>query len=144
MARVEIIIEVPSVEETVEWYQRVLGWRGGFDVFDRDNNCLFGGVYTFTPSSEKPEAKIGFDLARSEKTFRNSPNWQALIYVDDVEQVLRRVLDSGWQVETGIEAQPWGARTFNMLDLNGIRLRFAQMTEHLNMEEIQKRIDDSR
>jgi 4-hydroxy-L-threonine phosphate dehydrogenase PdxA len=37
-----------------------------------------------------------------------------------------------------------GARTFNMLDLNGVRLRFAQMTEHLSMEEIQKRIDDSR
>ena len=35
---VEMILAVPSVEDSVEWYERVLGWEGGFDVFDADGN----------------------------------------------------------------------------------------------------------
>lgn len=143
MARVEIILDVISVEETVEWYTRVLGWKGGYDVFDKDNNCLFGEVYTLTPNSEESQNHIGFNLARSDPSTISGYgcSWQALIYVDDVEAMYRRVLEKGWSIMVGLENQPWGGRTFKMVDLNGVRLTFAQMIESPSIEEIQSRID---
>lgn len=131
------------MEETVEWYERVLGWKGGYDVFDKDDDCLFGEVYTTTPSSEENHSNIGFNLARSdaEAKCENSCDWQALIYVDDVEHLCQSVLEKGWSIQSRPEDQPWGGRTFKMLDLNGVRLTFAQMVESPSLEEIQRRIN---
>lgn len=35
---------VESVDETMEWYQRMLGWQVGKDAFDEEGNCTFGSV----------------------------------------------------------------------------------------------------
>jgi uncharacterized glyoxalase superfamily protein PhnB len=71
----------------------------------------------------------------------NSSNWQALIYVDDVELLCQSVIENGWSILSGPEDQPWGGRTFKMVDLNGVRLTFAQMIESPSIEEIQRRIN---
>ncbi len=41
--KIEVILTVPSIEETTAWYER-LGWRGHMDTFDKDGYCLFGSV----------------------------------------------------------------------------------------------------
>jgi predicted enzyme related to lactoylglutathione lyase len=143
MARVEVILDVPSVEKTVEWYETILGWKGGFDVYDKNNNCLFGEVVTKTAGYEKEQGIIGFNLARSDSGIEECGcNWQALIYVDDVQSVYQRVLENGWSVESDLEDQPWGGRTFNLVDLNGVRLRFAQMIESPSIDDIQQRLNN--
>ena len=143
MARIEIILDVPSVEETVEWYENTLGWKGTFDVFDKDDKCLFGEVTTPSASFEKEQGEIGFNLARFQEggIVIRDYLWQALVYVDDVEELHNRVIERGWSVASGLEDQPWGGRTFNVVDLNGVRLRFAQMIEDPSIDEIQKRLD---
>ena len=56
--RIEVILSVPSIEETVQWYERALGWRGHDDVFDAEGHCEFGSVgyggATEGPGSEQP------------------------------------------------------------------------------------------
>ena len=64
-----------------------------------------------------------------------------MVYVDDVEGLYNRVIERGWSVASGLEDQPWGGRTFNVVDLNGTRLKFAQMIEDPSIDEIQKRLD---
>jgi len=39
-----LTLNVPSIEDTVAWYERVLGWRGHSDVFDERGHCTFGSV----------------------------------------------------------------------------------------------------
>ena len=80
-------------------------------------------------------------MARS-RPDRENLGWEALIYVDDLEKVYRGVLSNNWSVVSEPEAQPWGGRTFKVVDLNGFRLTFAQMMESPSMEEIQRRINE--
>ena len=143
MARVEVILDVSSVERTVEWYSRVLGWKGTFDVYDKEGNCLFGEVYTSTPGTEEHPSNVGFSLARSENVDHAmyGDGWQALIYVDDLDNLYHRVLDNNGRIIADPEDQPWGAITFKMVDLNGVNLIFAQIMESPSMEEIQKRLN---
>ncbi len=42
--KVEVILTVPSIEETHTWYERVLGWHGYCDVHDAEGRCGFGCV----------------------------------------------------------------------------------------------------
>jgi predicted enzyme related to lactoylglutathione lyase len=142
MARIEIIVSVASVEETVEWYERVLGWKGSFDVYDKDDNCLFGEVITGSSNSEDSQSSVGFNLARSsEAESRKECNWLALVYVEDIETLYHKVVENSGNMVSGLEDQPWGARIFKMVDLNGVRLTFAQMMESPSIEEIQRRIN---
>ena len=43
--KVEIILPVPSIEATIAWYQRVLGWNGNCDTYDGEGRCQFGSVF---------------------------------------------------------------------------------------------------
>ena len=51
---------VKSVDETMDWYQRMLGWEVGKDAFYEEGNCTFGSVIygyhaiNFTRGGEKP------------------------------------------------------------------------------------------
>jgi uncharacterized glyoxalase superfamily protein PhnB len=142
MARIEIIVSVPSVEETAEWYRRVLGWKCSYDVYDKDDNCLFGEVITGSSNSEDSQNNVGFNLARSSEAMsRKDSNWEALVYVEDIENLYHRVVENSGNIVSGLEDQPWGARTFKVVDLNGVRLTFAQMMESPSIEEIQRRIN---
>lgn len=42
--KVEIILAVPSIEETAGWHERVLGWSGYYEVFDAGGHCGSGSV----------------------------------------------------------------------------------------------------
>lgn len=146
--KIDTILTVPSIEETVAWYKRVLGWDGGYDVADNQGRWLFGGV-TFGDAEQvvRGEAPFqGFNLARvpeGDDSYQNTPtHFTALIFVDDAEAVYGRVIEQGITPDTPPQDQFWGARTFSMLDLNGFRLTFAQETEIVSQEEMQQRHQD--
>ena len=35
---VEVMLSVPSIEDTAAWYERVLDWEGAYDTFDEDRS----------------------------------------------------------------------------------------------------------
>jgi len=126
---VEVNLYVPSIEETVAWYERVLGWAGHCDVFDHDGKCQFGGVAL-------GETVINLTRwARETAAYDNrTPNFALFVYVDNVDEVHKdevhnRVTRAGERPETTPESNFWGGRVFSLRDLNGFRLLFAQTAE---------------
>jgi len=132
---VEVMLSVPSIEDTVAWYERVLGWKGAYDTFDEDGKCSFGSV-----SGAKD---CYFNLVRyTEKDTpypKDHPDVTFYINVDDVDAAYRKVVASGWKVDHPPEDQLWGGRIFTIRDLNGFYLMFLQMVEQPSLEEIRRR-----
>jgi len=131
---IEITLKVPTIEETVAWYERVLGWTGHYDVFDAEGHCQFGSVM---------HGDRGLNLSRfSEETrpYDNTcPNFTVFISVDEVDEVYARVVESGWEPDSMPANTFWGSRVFSMRDLNGFNLMFVQMVEPVTLEEIRRR-----
>jgi uncharacterized glyoxalase superfamily protein PhnB len=127
-----LTLHVPSIEDTAAWYQRVLGWRGHFDTFDEQDQCLFGSV------ALRDEPFTGFNLRRASGP-TGCAHFTAWVYVEDVDQVYARVNASGWQMISAPQDQFWGERTLQLTDLNGFQLVFAEQTENVDLDEIRRR-----
>ncbi len=142
---VEMILAVPSVEDAVAWYERVLGWAGGFDVFDADGKCNFGGVNGSGEDAMNGGGFTGYNLIRWQgdpAAYTNAgAHFNFLIYIEDVDALYRRVHESGWPVESPLADQFWGSRTFAIRDLNGFNLTFATKIEELNPDEVRQRYE---
>lgn len=147
---VEVILTVPSIEETAEWYERALGWPGHFDTFDAAGNCVFGSVMCGDPERtlQKQEPLKGFNLSRfsgeAHSYSNEATNFTAFLAVDDVDAVHARVVEAGVTLENELEDQLWGGRTFSLRDLNGFHLTFFQLLEDVSLEEIRRRYDAAR
>jgi predicted enzyme related to lactoylglutathione lyase len=145
--KIEINLAVPSIEETIEWYARVLGWSGGIDTYDTQGHGTFGDVVCGEriedPSGKEPS--MGFNLERfsgdPEVYRREQPHFSAFIKVDDVDAVYARVQASGTATDGPSQDQLWGGRLFSMVDLNGFHLIFYQMVEQLSIGELRERLE---
>jgi len=131
-----LTLNVPSIEATIEWYERVLEWRGHQDVWDQAGNCLFGSVGYRTSPFE------GFNLSRSlnDQALPASQcdHCQVWFYCDDVDWLYEKVTHAGVQVNPP-QDQFWGDRTFQMRDINGFELIFAHSVEDVGLEQIRAR-----
>lgn len=129
--KVEVILTVPSIEETQAWYARVLGWQGHCDIHDEEGRCGFGCVMRGELDSVADGRPLtGFNLSRfqGETPFGKDPGHCTLfVKVDDVDEVYAQVVESGVAVDAPLEAQPWGGRTFSLYDLNGFHLTLYQL-----------------
>ena len=132
VARVEMLLMVPSIEETGEWYGKVLGWQARRLAFDDQGKCTYATVYLPRPAGAGQQDRLrGFNLG----TFGVNPetygtadrNLVISVTVDDVDAVYERVTANGVVAEAP-QNQPWGARTFTMTDPNGFVLSFSQPT----------------
>ena len=120
--KVELILTVPSIEETAAWYERVLGWESDYDAYDAEGHCTFGSV------ARDRVAWRGINLGRAPAgPYSNKDsNLTVFIQVDDVDTVYARVIDSGVTPDADLEDQSWGGRTFSLRDLNGFHLTIWQ------------------
>lgn len=133
--QIVLTMHVPSIEDTIAWYERILGWKGHCDTSNAAGQCLFGSVLL----QERPA--VGFNLARSIEAdalgvCKHCSSW---IYVQDVDAIYNRVVDQGWPVETAPENQFWGERLFRLRDLNGNQLVIVQSIEEVGLEQIRER-----
>jgi catechol 2,3-dioxygenase-like lactoylglutathione lyase family enzyme len=148
--KVEVILTVPSLEETAAWYERVLGWTGHYDTFDVEGRGEFGSVMLGDMEAVAREERpfTGFNLSRFQgdpASYGNeSSHFNALIRVDDVDAAYARVVQSGVTPGSVPENQPWGGRTFSMRDLNGFALTFFQIVEQVPLEEVRRRHAEAR
>jgi uncharacterized glyoxalase superfamily protein PhnB len=131
--KVEVILTVPSIEETQAWYERVLGWQGYCDVHDAEGRCGFGCVMRGELESVAGGKPLtGFNLSRyqEDKPYsRDAGHCTLFVQVDDVEAVYARVVESGVALDAPLAAQGWGGRTFSLYDLNGFHLTLYQLDE---------------
>jgi uncharacterized glyoxalase superfamily protein PhnB len=132
--KVEVILTVPSIEGTQAWYERVLGWRGYCDVHDAEGRCVFGCVMRAELGSVaggEPLRRVNLSRFQGDPaSYRLGPGHCTLfVKVDDVDAVYARVVESGVAIESPLEAQPWGGRTFSLYDLNGFHLTLYQLDE---------------
>ena len=128
--KVEVLLSVPSIEETAEWYKNVLGWEANLLAFDGQGKCTYGTVHLPSPDDAGGWGAPlkGFNLA----TFGVDPatygtgnrNFVITVTVDDVDAVYRRAVASGVGAPEAPQDQPWGGRTLNLTDLNGFTLVF--------------------
>lgn len=123
--QIVLTLQVPSIEETAAWYERMLGWERHYDIFDDEGHCLFGSVALQT------EPFVGFNLSRAPQTVSGEvgAHCASWIYVADVAAIYERVINEGWPVEAALKDQPWGERLFQLRDLNGHQLVIVQQIE---------------
>jgi uncharacterized glyoxalase superfamily protein PhnB len=132
--KVEVILSVPSIEETQAWYERVLGWEGHCDVRDEEGRCGFGCVMRGELGSFADGRPLtGFNLGRFEGSpaayGKDNGHCTLFVKVDDVEEVYARAVESGAPIDAPLEDQPWGGRTFSLYDLNGFHLTLYQLED---------------
>jgi uncharacterized glyoxalase superfamily protein PhnB len=132
--KVEVILTVPSIEETQAWYERVLGWEGYCDIHDAEGRCGFGCVMRGELESVAGGQPLtGFNLSRFQgdaASYRTDRGHCTLfVKVDDVEEVYARMIESGVALDAPLEAQLWDGKTFSIHDLNGFHLTLYQLEE---------------
>lgn len=134
VTRIEVALSVPSIEDTVAWYERVLGWKGYFDVFDEDGKCTYGSIFG--------GESCCFNLERTREAPypEDHPNVTFYINAEDVDTIYNRIIEKRWKADHPPEDQIWGGRIFTIHDINGFHLMFLQMVENLTLEEIRERL----
>ena len=135
--KIEIILTVPSIEETAALYERVLGWTGHHDAFDPEGHWAFGSVAC------GGEGFRGFNLSRAAEgdawSGDKETNFTAPGKVNDADAVHANVVDSGVAPKDVPEDQLLGVRTFKTRDVSGFQLVFWQEVEKVSIEEVRRR-----
>lgn len=124
----ETVLTVPSIEETIGWYEQVLGWHGDICARDEEGRPFFGCVFMddIQPLLSKTRSLHGFNLSRGDRRAEAPQGLSALVYVIRLEKLHQRVTQAGWDRLTPIETRPWGVRSFFLDDLNGYTIQFAE------------------
>jgi len=144
--KIEVILTVPSIEETAAWYER-LGWRAHMDTFDEDEHCLFGSVTRdVTKDVEQgEELSTVINLSR----FAGDPgdynndhvNFTVFMAVDDVDAIYTTAIENGIYTGPAPQTQLWGGKTLSIQDLNRFRLTFYQQVETPILEEVRQHFE---
>jgi len=108
---------IGNIELTMEWYKR-LGFESryyppGFAILRRDAIEIF---LQHQPDYTPPE-----DPGRREREA-----WNVYILTDDVRALFDEYASSGVEISRPLCAQDYGMMEFDVMDLNGHRLVFAQ------------------
>ncbi|MBD0021127.1 glyoxalase [Gordonia pseudamarae] len=121
-----ISVNVPDVRASVEWARTYLDFEevmsaDGFSSLTRPDagfNLIYlrTGLPTFTPSSASGTAD----------------GLLVVFTVDDIDTDYARLRDSGVEIVTPIDTEPWGERFFQMADPNGVIYQLVQWVEPLD------------
>lgn len=112
-----------NMDQTIEWFEKVLGWYGTVDARDEEGTPLFGGIAPI-PNQITEEQKltyIGYSLLDGEPSKRVV----GYIVVDDAQKVYDYIVKSGWKEYTEIVTQPWGGIEFTVKTIDESILRIA-------------------
>jgi hypothetical protein len=110
---------VGNIEPTMEWYRR-LGFEStyyppGFAILRRDEIEIF--------LQQQPNYSAPDDPGRREREA-----WNVYIITDDVRALFEEYSASGAEISRPLCAQDYGVLEFDVIDLNGHRLVFAEPT----------------
>lgn len=114
-----------NMEQTVKWFQAVLGWYGNIDAKDDKGDGVYGCV------SSIPGELVNLGIANFDgiHLFSGEPLKQMVgfIYVNHIEALHAFVKKNAWQQITDIEKQDWGAKVCAITTVDGSILRFFEV-----------------
>lgn len=112
---------VGNIEPTMEWYKR-LGFEAeyyppGFAILRRDEIQIF--------LQQQPGYASPDDPGRRERHA-----WNVYIITDDVKALYAEYSAAGVKISRPLSPQEYGMTEFDVIDLNGHRLVFAEPNPH--------------
>jgi catechol 2,3-dioxygenase-like lactoylglutathione lyase family enzyme len=115
-------LNVPDLEQALEWYRVHLGCRIAWRSGDRSYGAVYNGTTELFFHQAAPAAG-GVGESTTAGTV-------LCIRVPDVEAVWAGALEAGIQVVSELSEKPWQMREFEIRDPWGHRLRIGQSTLH--------------
>lgn len=114
-----------DMDETVKWFEEVLGWYGDVAARDRNGKGEYGCVFDYP--SEVAIAHItpfrGFHLFAGEPACGVA----GFMMIDGIDTLHQFVRDNGWSQISEISSQPWGAKECSVTTIDGCILRFFEL-----------------
>ena len=107
-----VTLAVANMAQSLDFYQT----RVGLELLYGGETASFSSFRVgggFLNLILEPEARV---------------NWwgRVILYVDQVDALYRRLVDSGWTVAQPPEDAPWGERYFHVQDPDGHEISFAR------------------
>lgn len=125
---VEVWLNVHSVEDTIDWYEKVFYWRGEIDEYAKNDKgiatfgCITNGNYQV--DNEIIPSTTAMCIMRGEVEEKHSH--VIFVIVSDIELIYNNAKHYNCDIVNDIKTQPWGMKTFELKDINGYILRVAQ------------------
>ena len=119
------VYHTQNMDQTVQWFQDILGWYGGIDARDENGHGTYGCVLPVPGELVHMQITpfIGMHLFLGEPAQRES----GLILVDSIDQFYAFVKGNGWDEITEITHQPLGARLCSVTTIDGTVLNFFEL-----------------
>ncbi len=116
------ILYVPSVLESLEFYEKTFGFERKFLTEEKDYGELRSGETVIAFASKQlanSNLSNGFMVAKqNEKPFPIEMGFTT----DDVEGTIKKAIDNGAKLEEAIKSKPWGQKVAYIRDNNGFLL----------------------
>lgn len=121
---VEMIMYVPSINETVNWYKKYLGWDG--DNSEEDEKYGYSQIRAYNNGTcgNTGNNFKGFHLRLSKND--NFIKGSCFVMVTSIEKLYEKIVSNGWNKITEIRDNGWGTKGFILEDLNGFNLEFCE------------------
>lgn len=121
---VEMIMYVPSIIDTVNWYKKYLGWDGGNT--EEDEKYGYSQIRAYDSGSAGYMYKTfkGFHVRLSGTG--GVTKGSCFVFVTSIEKLREKLINNGWNKVTEIRDNGWGTKGFNVEDLNGFVLEFCE------------------
>jgi uncharacterized glyoxalase superfamily protein PhnB len=121
---VQAVLFVPDVAKTLMYYRDSLGFHVDFEVGDPP---VHARVYSGDPMHSSA-ARIRFE--KTAATAIKEPSCYLYVHVgENIDELHRAFVARGLDVLGEPSDKPWGLRVFELRDLNGYVLLFAQEIE---------------
>jgi len=123
---VEMILYVPSIRDTVNWYRKYLGWDCGGT--DEELDCGSHAIlhpYSSESAHNMDKPFRGFHL-RTDREGGKITNCNCFVFVSGLEDLRAQIAETGWPKLSEIRSNGWGTRGFNLTDLNGFEIEFCE------------------
>lgn len=107
-----VTLAVQDMSRSVDFYQSRVGLR-----------LLYGG-----PDADFTSLQVGTGYLNLIRSSEGNHTWwgRVILYVDDVDQMYRRLVSAGIQPATSPQDAPWRERYFHVIDPDGHELSFAR------------------
>ena len=122
---IEMIVYVPSLKDTVEWYKKHLGWEGSCNEEDEEYCHTVIYAHSVEIGSFMNNSLKGFHLRRTNDVNMISKG-DCFVMVSGIEEIYNKVKESGWESYSEIYESGWGTKQFTVTDLNGFTLEFSE------------------
>ena len=123
VAYVDVVLYVPSIKDTVNWYKKYLNW----DSDEHEDNGY--AIIRIFNSKDSPfiMSTPGFSLRKSSGD-EKPQNAAILAWIQGytIEKVRERIINAGWDKVSNIHDSGFGAIRFIVEDLNGVSIEFLE------------------